>query len=222
MERHGGISLGRLPAYSQLTVRPFLVAVLFVCLLLSGCASIVRPNYETEIIKLRSGAYELDPAHSFLIFKVNHLGLSTYVGRFNTLSATLDFDPQKIEQTQLDSVVAMNSIDVNDSELEERLQGGDWFNVAKYPEARFDTASVEAGTDGTFLFTGNMTFRGITKPVVLTARFNGGADNLLTRRYTLGFTATGTMKRSDFGMDAFDSLVGDDVELEIYAEFLRK
>lgn len=189
---------------------------------LNGCAAVVRPNYQTELAKLRPGDYELDPAHSFLVFKIDHLGLSTYVGRFNDIHATLDFDPASISQLRLDSVVSMASVDVNDADLEERLASPDWFDVPQFPEARFVTVKVEEGLDGNFLFTGDLTFRGVTRPVVLSATFNGGADNLLTGRYTLGFSATGSFNRSDFGMDQWESLVGDEVSLEVYAEFLRK
>ena len=84
--------------------------LLLAFILLSGCASIVRPNFQTEIVKLRPGEYTLDPAHAALIFKVDHLELSTYVGRFNTFDATLDFDPDDLAATRLNGIVDMTSI----------------------------------------------------------------------------------------------------------------
>ena len=191
-----------------------------VCLL-TACASIVRPNFQTEIVKLRPGAYSLDPAHAALLFKIEHLELSTYVGRFNSFDASLEFDPADLAATDLNAVVDMSSLDTNDRELEDTIKGADWFNVAQFPQATFSTASVRVLDDNSFIFTGDLTFRGVTAPVELMATFNGGADNLLTGKYTLGFTATGSFKRSDYGMDSFAGIIGDEVNLEIFAEFLR-
>ncbi len=196
-------------------------SLLLAMLLLSGCVSIVRPNFQTELVKLRSGEYTLDPAHAALIFKVDHLELSTYVGRFNSFDASLDFDPKNVAATRLSGVVDMNSMDTNDSELEDTIKGTDWFDVAQFPQATFDTTNVQVLDDSRFEFTGDLTFRGITKPVTLTATFNGGADNFLTGKYTLGFTAMGSFKRSDYGMDSFAGIIGDEINLEIFAEFLR-
>ena len=198
-----------------------LLSVLSVFVLVSGCASLVRPNFETEIVKLRPGEYTLDPRHAFLIFKINHLDLATYVGRFNSLEASLDFDPQDLAATRLNGIIDMDSIDTNDRQLEETMQKSDWFNVAQFPQATFDTISVQVLDDSRFIFIGNLTFRGVTAPVQLMATFNGGADNILTGKYTLGFTATGSFKRSDYGMDSFLGLIGDEVKLELFAEFLR-
>lgn len=190
-------------------------------LLVSGCAALIRPNFQTELVKLRPGQYQLDPAHAALIFKIDHLQLSTYVGRFNTFDASLDFDPEDLGATRLNGIVEMDSLDTNDRELEDTIKGADWFNVAQYPQATFTTVSVEVLDDSRFVFTGELTFRGITAPVQMTGTFNGGADNMLTGKYTLGFTATGSFKRSDYGMDSFAGIIGDEVKLEIFAEFLQ-
>ena len=195
--------------------------LLLAFILLSGCASIVRPNFQTEIVKLRPGEYTLDPAHAALIFKVDHLELSTYVGRFNAFDATLDFDPDDLAATRLNGIVDMTSMDTNNRDLEDTIKGSDWFDVEQFPQATFSTTDVRVLDDSRFVFTGDLTFRGITAPILLTATFNGGADNILTGKYTLGFTATGSFKRSDYGMDKFAGIIGDDIFLELFAEFLR-
>ena len=191
-------------------------------ILLTGCESLIAPSVNTELTTLRKGSYRIDPAHAALLFKVDHMGLSTYVGQFTDFDATLDFDPNNLTATTLDAVVKIASIDVNNASLEDTLKGGNWFNLKQYPEATFNTVAVEVLDDNSFLFTGNLTLLGITAPVTLRVRFNGGANNLLTGRYTLGFTATGTMRRSDFGMDKYLAIVGDEVALEVYAEFQRR
>ena len=77
------------------------------------------------------------------------------------------------------------------------------------------------GEGGAFVVTGDFTLRGVTLPLELDGRFNGGADNILTGRYTLGFAASGSLSRSAYGIDAFGALVGDEVGIEIHAEFQR-
>lgn len=190
-------------------------------LMASGCTSLVRPNYETALSELRNGDYTLDPDHAYLLFKVPHLGLSKVVGRFNEVDAALDFDPSDITALRLDGVVSVASIDLDDESLERRLLGGGWLDAEQHPEARFTTTEVAAGEGDAFNVTGDFTLRGVTFPLTLQARFGGGADNLLTGRYTLGFEARGTLSRSAYGVDGLAALVGDTIEIEIHAEFQR-
>ncbi len=196
----------------------WLVCVLIVA---SGCASLVRPNFSQSVVELRAGDYTLDPEHAYLHFKIEHLGLSTVVGRFNTVQASLDFDPKSLPEMRLDGVVQLDSIDMNNDTLERRLKGRDWFDTGNYPQASFVTTSVIPGEGNQFVINGELTLRGQTQELALDAIFKGGADNLLTGKYTLGFAATGVFLRSDFGMDAFGALVADEVFLDIHGEFQR-
>ena len=204
------------------TRRRLLVALPLACTaLLGGCAALVTPNFTTETGELRAGDYALDPDHAYLLFRVEHLGLSMVVGRFDEVDATLDFDPDDLAALRLDGVVDMASIDLDDPDLERRLLGGDWLDAGAHPEARFTTTSVVPGEGGAFVVTGDFTLRGVTLPLELDGRFNGGADNILTGRYTLGFAASGSLSRSAYGIDAFGALIGDEVGIEIHAEFQR-
>ena len=203
-----------------------LATALFVSILagsiLSGCSTILNVQPNKEFVTLTPGQYELDPAHTSLIFKISHLGLATFVGRFNKLNATLDFNPKELEQTRLDASVEMASVDTNDNRIDKLLRGRSWFNVGAHPEAIFKTLSINHIEGSTYNFMGELNFLGITHPVELKIEFHGGANNILTGRYTIGFSATGSIKRSDFGMDKFIPAVGDQVDLEIFAEFLRQ
>lgn len=195
--------------------------LLFAPFLLSACVAIVRPNFQTEAENLRPGNYELDTRHSSVIFKVSHLGLSTYVGRFNSFDATMYFSPDDIAATRLDGFVEVDSVDTGDAEVDTLLSEAAWFDAASYPRATFKTVSVtETGGDD-LAIQGELTMRGVTRPITLSGKFNGGADNLLTRRYTIGFSATGSFSRSAFGMESFAGLVGDEVQIEVFAEFLQ-
>jgi polyisoprenoid-binding protein YceI len=198
-----------------------LLAAGFFCLLLGACAAIVRPNFTAEVVELRAGQYRLDTRHSSVHFKVGHLGLSTYVGRFNSFDASLDFDPQDIGATRIEGTVELGSVDTGDDEVDDLLSQPAWFDTERHPQASFRSTSVEPLENNMIGIEGELTIRGVTRPVYLNGQFNGGADNLLTRRYTIGFSATLGFLRSDFGMDRFNGLVGDEVEIELFAEFLR-
>jgi len=197
------------------------IVLVFVLFSLTGCISLITPTVEADITKLKSGQYSLDSNHASVLFKVQHLGLSTYVGRFNRFDASLNFDPLNIESAQLSAVIDIDSLDINDSGLQADLMGTTWFNQKKYPQAHFSTVSVKPTQDEQFEFTGNLDWRGVTKPVVMLVTFHGAANNILTGKYTLGFSAEGFFKRSDFAMDAYIPLVGDEVKIEVEAEFLK-
>lgn len=189
--------------------------------LLGGCAALLTPKVQTEFTELKAGEYQLDKTHATVLFKVEHLGLSTYVGRFNSFDASLSFDPNDPANAQLEAIIEMASLDINNPGLNKDLQGAQWLSTGRYPEAKFSTLSVRQINEGQLEFVGQLDWRGVQKPVTMLVTFNGGANNILTGKYTLGFTAKGEFKRSDFGMDAYLGLVGDVIELEAYAEFQR-
>jgi len=202
----------------------FTLAALLV-LTLSSCASLltplVTPKVKTDVASLKPGQYSLDKSHAAVLFKVQHLGLSTYVGRFNEIDATLEFDPDNIQAAKLDAIIEIASLDINDDDLKQDLMGGAWFNQKSYPQAVFSTRSVKAVNDNTFEFTGVLDWRGVQKPIVMTAVFHGGANNILTGKYTIGFSATGRFKRADFNMGDYIPLVGNEISIEAFAEFQR-
>jgi len=204
--------------------------------LLVSCDKAVTPDLKTDVQAVKGGKYSLDKDHASLNFKLNHLGFSTYVARFNSMEASLDFDPENIEKSSLEVSVDMASIDVNNTAFAEQLRGSDWLDTAQFPKATFKTTryvaptavaptavaatAIAATANNTFAFEGDLTFHGVTKPITLNATFHGGGRNMLTRKNTLGFSANTTFKRSDFGVGKFTSMgIGDDVTLDINVEF---
>lgn len=190
--------------------------------LLLSCDRLLTPDFNTDITELRAGAYVLDPDHATLLWKINHLGFSTFVGRFNDFDASLDFDPENIANSSLEVIINTAGLDINNDVFAEELRGDNWFDVENFPQAVFRTTSfVEAIDENTFVFNGELTLLGVTAPVTLEINFHGGGRNFLTRSYTLGFSASTTFKRSDHGLSRFTSFgVGDDIELEIHVEFM--
>lgn len=201
-------------------VAPLLAA----SLLLAGCdSSVLTPDVETEITEIRSGEYSLDRDHATLIWKVDHLGFSTYIGRFNDFDASLDFDPENIENSSLEVIVNTASLDVNLPEFEDELRA-DWFNVEQFPQAVYRTTSLaETIDENTFVFNGELTFMGVTAPVALEVDFHRGARDISRRlQYVIGFSASASVQRSAFGLDNLVNIgIGDEVELEIHVEFIN-
>lgn len=191
-------------------------------ILLTGCTQLVRPNFTQKLTELRAGEYQLDKMHSYLLFRIDHLGLSKIIGRFNEIDATLDFNPANPESLILNGVISANSIDLNNQDLESTLQETDWFNTALFPQLTFNSESITVLDSGQFEISGTFSMRGVSRPLTLTAKFNGGADNLITRKYTIGFSASTKLNRSDYGMDAFSAFAGDEIEIELHGEFLRQ
>jgi polyisoprenoid-binding protein YceI len=202
--------------------RRLLPYIFFVAVFISGCGYLLQPNVQQGMVNLESGSYVLDPRHTTVLFKIDHLGLSKFVGRFNHVEATLDYDPKNPAAAKLSAQIDIASIDVNNPDFAETLLGSSWFNAVRYPQASFVTTSVELVDGNRAQFIGDLTLLGITAPIALDIYFNGGANNMLTGRYTLGFSASSRFKRSIFGMDQYIPAIGDDVELEVHAEFLRR
>ncbi|MBX2847494.1 MAG: YceI family protein [Acidiferrobacterales bacterium] len=202
-------------------VKSVRIGLLLTTALLASCASLLMPTVETEVATLKAGQYKLDRAHATLLFKVQHLGLSTYVGRFNDFNASLDFDADNISASRLDGVIEIASLDINNNALADDLLTSTWFDAEKYPQATFMTKSVKPISDNEFEFIGDLDWRGVVKEISIAGTFHGGASNILSGKYTLGFSATTSILRSEFGMDAYIPIVGDKIDIEVYVEFQK-
>jgi polyisoprenoid-binding protein YceI len=194
---------------------PFLSVVAIALL----AAAPVHAEATTDIKTAPSGIYQIDPNHASVTFKILHMGFSRYTGRFDKLEGTLNFNNAAPEQSSLDVTVYPNSIDTNNAKLEEELRGDKWLDVIKYPRATFHATKMERTGPTTGKITGDLTLMGQEHTVVLDATLIGTGENFFTKKPVLGVSATGTMKRSDFGFNNMIPMVGDDVTLEIEAEF---
>jgi polyisoprenoid-binding protein YceI len=168
---------------------------------------------------MTSGVYEMDTSHASITFKINHLGFSRYTGRFDKMEGTLNFDAATPEKSGLDVTIYPNSINTNNVKLEEELRGDPWFNVIKYPRATFHATKVERTGATTGKITGDFTLMGVTRSVTLDTVLVGNGKHPMNGKQVLGFSATGTLHRSDYKLSNFLPMVGDDVTLEIEAEF---
>jgi polyisoprenoid-binding protein YceI len=177
---------------------------------------------------LPAGVYTLDKPHGSLIFRVDHLGFSHYTARFTRFDATLRLDPAQPAAARLEASVDPASLTADNPPpgFEAMLRGPDWLDVARYPAITFRSTMVEPTGPDTARVTGDFTLHGVTRPLLLEARFNGGyAGHPLDPHARIGFSAHGTLLRSEFGI-AFGIPapgtkmgVSDTVEVVVEAEF---
>ena len=170
------------------------------------------------------GVYKLDEQHTQILFAIKHEGISTFYGRLGKVSGTLNFDQAKPENSALNVAVDTTTIDTHVPALDSSVPN-DLFQADKFPSATFVSTNVARTGDNAGTVTGNLTIAGVTRPVVLNVTFNGGrGTGEPMQPYRLGFDATATLKRSDFGLNhvIWDGFVSDEVTLMIEAEAERK
>ena len=168
---------------------------------------------------VKVGTYKVEPYHTEVEFSISHFGFSNFLGFFTGASGTLTLDPEKIAATKLDVTIPVSSVDTTVPVLNEKLKGDQWFDSAKFANATFTSTKVTATGKTTALITGDFTLHGVTKPVTLKARLVGSGINPLNKVFTVGFDATGEIKRSDFGIKTYLPMVGDQVTLRIVGNF---
>ncbi len=177
----------------------------------------------TTLDNTPSGVYTLDTSHASVTFQISHLGFSNYTGRFNELNGTLNFDAKDPTKSSVEIIINPASVDVNHRELEGKLKKNeDAFNVEKFSTITFKSTKVTKLSDTKGTITGDLTLLGVTKPVTLDVTFNGSGMNPFAKAHTLGFSATGSIKRSEWGLKAWEKAVGDEVKLLIEVEFNQK
>ncbi len=201
-------------------------AVLLPLLALAGCNTLVsaalKPDVQVAAFSVPPGDYVLDPAHASILFKIDHLGFSNYVGRFNIFDASLTGDPEHPEAATVIASVDMTSLDIANSEFAAELMGPDWFDAAAHPQATFRTYGLKIVGENETYISGDLTLKGKTQAVIIRARLNGSAFDRLRGADVVGFSATLELKRSDFGIDKYSGLITDEVIIEIEAEFVRQ
>jgi polyisoprenoid-binding protein YceI len=166
-----------------------------------------------------AGAYRLDPRHQSVVARIGHAGgvsLSTF--RFNATAGTLNWQPANVEQSSVEVTVDMTSTQSPVEGFGAELAGEMFLNAGQFPEAKFVSTSVRRTGPTTGVVMGDLTFRGQTKPFTFNAEFFGGGRNAQGVPL-VGFTGSGTFKRSDFGFTAMLPGIGDDVELIVDLEF---
>jgi polyisoprenoid-binding protein YceI len=202
-------------------MRPFLFSL---CLFLGLAGPLFGPAHavDSEPESAPAGVYLLDPKHVSIIWSVRHLGLSDFVGRFDTADGRLVWNGATPETSSLSVTIDPASISTRLPDFDQTLAGPDWFDAERHPAITFRSTQITRTGPTSGTITGDLTLHGVTRPMTLDAVFNGSTFNLIERRRALGFSAVGMVNRSEFGLDRFSAFVGDAVMVRIEAEFLRE
>ena len=189
-----------------------------------------RPRFALACLCACAGAqageperYVFDPVHTRVMFAIDHAGFSKAIGTVSGSEGSLQFDAEDWTATRMDVVVPMARLDMGDSGWSASVFAPRFLDVKRYPQARFVANNVTRIEGNRGRACGDLTLHGVTKPLCMDLVMNkAGRYPLPPFRRTIGFSATTTLKRSEFGMKSWRSLVGDDVELRIEAELFRK
>lgn len=164
--------------------------------------------------------YTLDSSHSFPRFSYSHFGLSTQLSRFNKTSGTLVID-KAAKTAQVDIVIDTTSVDTGFSTFDEHIQGADFLDTAKYPSATFKSTKVRFEGDKPVALEGNLTIKGITKPVTLTITRFTSMPHPMLKKEAIGADAFVVIKRSEFNAGKYAPHVGDEVTINIAVEAIK-
>ena len=186
---------------------------------LAFAAPVAADSANRDPAKVPAGTYELDKAHAGLVVKVLHMGFSRYTMRFNSLSGGFTYDPANWQATKVTIVIDPRSIDTENANFNKTVAG--FFEPDKYPAITFSGSGV-SGENGRGTVTGDLTFHGVTRPVTLDVTFNGSGPGLLGGGTRMGFSGTGHIKRSDFGVNNERVFAADDIDLSFEVEFVKK
>ncbi len=213
---------------------PTLIAALAAALALGGVATLAAQNAPPQLpgtmdaSRVSAGTYAVDPAHTLIGWRVNHFGFNDYLGLFGSAEGTLQMDPADIESASVDITVPVGKVTLASEGLRDHLlrpgkdgAAPDFFGPEPAP-ARFVSTQIRRTGDSTAEITGQLTLKGVTRPVTIDAKFTGAGVNPMNRKETVGFIGSATIKRSEFGINYGIPMVADEVELDISAAFEKQ
>ncbi|WP_207103161.1 YceI family protein [Paracoccus shandongensis] len=190
----------------------FKTAALTAALALAATAALAEPQ-----------TYAFDTTHSQVVFDYNHLGFSTTTGMFSGVTGTIAFDAENPAASTVSASFPVASLMTGDKGRDEHFLSPDFFgSEAAAPEVTFVSKSIEVTGDKTALITGDLTLNGVTKETVLDTVLNQQGNHPMANKPWLGFSATTTLKRSDFNLGMFAPAVSDDVQVRISVEAMAE
>lgn len=181
-------------------------------LLAAALSALVAPAFAAPT------TYKLDPAHTDVIATWNHFGFSNPSAHFGDADGSVTYDPANVSASSVEVTLPLSGLEAFTAKFNTHLNSADFFDSAKFPAATFKSTKVEAAGEGKLTVTGNLTIKDVTKPVVLDVTLNKAAEHPMKKTRSIGFDATATVKRSDFGLGAAVPMVSDEVKLHITTE----
>jgi polyisoprenoid-binding protein YceI len=175
-----------------------------------------------DAANVTGGSYKIDPGHTQVVFAYDHMGFTNNMGVIAEPTGTLTLDKANPAASKVSVEFPIANLRTGVAKLDEHLMKADFFDAAKFPTATFVSTGVKPdGATGAEI-SGNLTIKGVTKPVTLDTEFYGAGVQPMNKKENIGFIATTTIKRSDFGMGYGVPMVGDAIELKIIAGFEKQ
>ena len=175
----------------------------------------------TNLREQQSGVYAIEPNHTKIFWRVTHMGFSNYTAGLDKISGEINFNADDVTKSSVNIAIDPNVIVTGNPSFDKEIADL-FFETAKYPTMTFVSTKLVKTGDVTGELTGNLTFHGVTKPVTLKVKFNGGKTHPMMNVPAMGFSAVGSFKRSDFGVDKYVPMVRDEVNLLIEVEAVEK
>jgi polyisoprenoid-binding protein YceI len=185
----------------------FIRSIFTACIMATGLSSLQAAE-----------KFMIDPKHSYVLWHISHLGFSTQTGKWYVKQGWVMLDKEQPQNSKVEASIDVANIITGLPELDKHLKGEQFFDVERYPTATFISNKVELLSPSRAKVHGMLTLHGESKPVTLMVSLNKEGISLVSSRMTAGFSATTSIKRSDFGMNTLLPALGDDVALEINAE----
>lgn len=184
----------------------------------AATAPATAPAGDAAPIAAASGTYVIDPSHTMVLASWNHLGFSNPTINFGKAEGAITYNADDVSASSVEVTLPFSGIDALAADFQDHLSTADWFDAAQFPAATFKSTAVSSTGPNSLSVTGDLTVKGVTRPVVLDVTLNGAGPHPMTQRPAIGFDATATVKRSDFNLGNLVPAVSDEVELRITTE----
>lgn len=206
-----------------MTRTKFIPATLAALLLIGTAApSHAQQTASHNPAEAQSGTFTADSGHTQIGWTVSHMGFSNFTGRLSGVTGSLTLSAANPASSKLSVSVPTASFNTPVERLNAELVGDKWFDAEKFPTITFVSTKITPTGKDSATVAGDLTMHGVTKPVTLTAHFVGAGTNPLSKKYNIGFEATGTVKRSEFGVATYVPLIADEVQLSLNGAFERQ
>lgn len=170
---------------------------------------------------IATGEYAIDKTHGYVTFSYSHLGYSRPILRFDDVDATVSLDGDDIGDSTLAVTIDPASVNSGVEKFDGHLKGADFFDVENHGDITFVSTGIDTGDGETGTLTGDLTIKGVTKPVTLDVTLNKAEKNPITGKDAFGISATTVVDRTEFGLDAYAPAVGAEVTISVEAEFIK-
>lgn len=176
---------------------------------------------------MANAKWAVDPTHSSVDFTIRHMMIAKVKGTFHTFEANIEADPQDLTTANISFSVDIASIDTRNNDRDAHLRSGDFFDAEQHPKMTFQSTKIVSGGEGEYDVTGDLTIRGVTRAETFSVTFEGaGRDPWGNEK--VGFSASGSIKRSEFGLtynaalETGGVLIGDEVKVSIEIEAAKQ